>query len=175
MEGEDEHYKVETILQSCLSPNRRSIQYLVKWKGYPDSENSWLSATAMKHAQELVHAFHASHPHAARPTSLKALQAQQEHKEGILLRSVTTKENPPISHVHKGEHPIGKRPIRFYTPGAHAQHPVAVRVSTNQKNGIHQISPYMDKRASIKGAGEGAQTHRVLLGKRIDPTPYLER
>ena len=27
----------------------------------------------------------------------------------------------------------------------------------------------------MKGAGEGAQTHRVLLGKRIDPTPYLER
>ena len=33
----------------------------------------------------------------------------------------------------------------------------------------------MDIRASIKGAGEGAQTHRVLLGRRIDPTPYLER
>ena len=32
----------------------------------------------------------------------------------------------------------------------------------------------MDKQASIKGAGEGAQTHRVLLGRRIDPTPYLE-
>ena len=31
----------------------------------------------------------------------------------------------------------------------------------------------MDIRASIKGAGEGAQTHRVLLGKRIDPTPHL--
>ena len=33
----------------------------------------------------------------------------------------------------------------------------------------------MDIRASIKGAGEGTQTHRVLLGKRINPTPYLER
>ena len=33
----------------------------------------------------------------------------------------------------------------------------------------------MDKRASTKGAGEGAQTHRVLLGKRTDPTPYLEQ
>ena len=48
-------------------------------------------------------------------------------------------------------------------------------VSTNQKNEIHQISPYMDKRASIKGAGEGAQTHRVLLGRRINPTPFMER
>ena len=70
---------------------------------------------------------------------------------------------------------LGKRLIRFYTPWAGAQHPEAVRVSTNQKNGIHQISPYMDIRASIKGAGEGAQTHRVLLGKRINPTPFFGR
>ena len=70
---------------------------------------------------------------------------------------------------------LGKRPIRLYTPRAGAHYPVAVWVSTNQKNGIHQILPYMDIRASIKGAVEGAQTHRVLLGRRIDPTPYWER
>ena len=64
VDREDEDYEVETILQSHLSPNRRGIQYLIKWKGYPDSENSWLSATAMKHAQELVHTFHTSHPQA---------------------------------------------------------------------------------------------------------------
>ena len=51
---------------------------------------------------------------------------------------------------------------------------MAVQVSTNQKNGIYQISPYMDKQVSIKGTGEGAQTHRVLLGKEKGPTPYLE-
>jgi hypothetical protein len=54
IEGEDEHYEVETILQSRLSPNRRGVQYLVKWKGYPNSENSWLPASGMKHTMDLV-------------------------------------------------------------------------------------------------------------------------
>ena len=54
-------------------------------------------------------------------------------------------------------------------------HPVAVPVLTNQKNGTHQIWLYMDKWTFIKGAGEGARTHRVLLGKELWPTPYLEQ
>ena len=116
VDGEDEHYEVETILQSRLSPNQRGIQYFVKWKGYPDLENSWLSATAMKHAQDLVHTFHASHPHATRPTGLKSLQAQQEHKEGILLRSVTTKGNPLYSHGHEGVRPIGEEAYKILYP-----------------------------------------------------------
>ena len=58
VDNEDEHYKVEAILQSQLSPNRRGIQYLIQWKGYPDSENSWLPHTQMKYAATLVKEFH---------------------------------------------------------------------------------------------------------------------
>jgi hypothetical protein len=62
VEGEEEHYEVETILNARPTPNRRGIQYLVKWKGYPDSENTWLPASGMKHSMELVTQFHARHP-----------------------------------------------------------------------------------------------------------------
>jgi hypothetical protein len=62
VEGEDEHYEVEIILNARPTPNKRGIQYLVKWKGYPDSENSWIPSSGMKHTQNLVHEFHSRHP-----------------------------------------------------------------------------------------------------------------
>lgn len=36
---EEEEYKVEAVLDSRIF--RRQFQYLVKWKGYSDAENSW--------------------------------------------------------------------------------------------------------------------------------------
>jgi hypothetical protein len=38
--GEDGHYEIEEILQEHPTRNKKSTQYLVKWKGYPDSKNS---------------------------------------------------------------------------------------------------------------------------------------
>ncbi len=55
---EDDHYKVEAILQSRQTKNRQGIQYLVKWKGYPDSDNSWEPASNIKNTMNLVTAFH---------------------------------------------------------------------------------------------------------------------
>ena len=45
IQGEDDHYEVESVLQSRLTPNKKGVQYLIKWKGYPSSENSWLPAS----------------------------------------------------------------------------------------------------------------------------------
>ena len=87
VEGEDEHYEVETVLQSRLTPNKRGIQYLIKWKGYPNSENSWLPASQLKHAQFLVQQFHSTNPHAPHPSNLRVLTAQHNLKEGILSRT----------------------------------------------------------------------------------------
>ena len=60
---EEGHYELEAILQSRFTRNKKDIQYLVKWKGYPDSENSWLPASSMKSAQDLVKDFHKHYPH----------------------------------------------------------------------------------------------------------------
>jgi hypothetical protein len=38
--GEEEHYEIESILMARPIRNRKSTQYLIKWKGYPASENS---------------------------------------------------------------------------------------------------------------------------------------
>ena len=69
VEGETDHYEIETIVKSRLTPNRKGIQYLVKWKGYPDSENSWIAASGMKHASELTQAFHRKYPRMPNPST----------------------------------------------------------------------------------------------------------
>ncbi|CAJ0965615.1 unnamed protein product [Ranitomeya imitator] len=58
VEGELE-YIVEKILDSRVS--RRKLQYLVKWKGYAQEDNSWVFASDV-HAPDLVRAFHMAHP-----------------------------------------------------------------------------------------------------------------
>ncbi len=87
IKGEDDHYEVEDILQSRPSPNKKGIQYLIKWKGYPSSKNSWLPASQMHHAKALVQQFHSQNPRALKPSNLRLLMAQQPLKEGILSQS----------------------------------------------------------------------------------------
>jgi hypothetical protein len=59
VEGEEGHYEIELILASRPTRNQKSTQYLVKWKGYPDSKNSWIHAKELTHAQELLKAWDA--------------------------------------------------------------------------------------------------------------------
>ena len=58
--GEEEQYEVEKVLDKRNYGCWKKIQYLVKWKGYPDSDNQWLDAKDMENAQELIAEFHSS-------------------------------------------------------------------------------------------------------------------
>jgi len=58
---EQAEYEVEEIMDSQLSCNR--LQYLVKWKGYPEChEWTWEPLYNLTHADQAVNDFHKSHP-----------------------------------------------------------------------------------------------------------------
>jgi len=59
IDGEVE-YEVEDILDSKIS--RKRLLYLVKWKDYPDSENSWEPTRNLQNTPQLVERFHARYP-----------------------------------------------------------------------------------------------------------------
>ena len=65
VDGEPE-YEISEILDSKIDRRRRSCQllYLVRWAGYEgtDEETSWMLATELGHAQELVSDFHRTYP-----------------------------------------------------------------------------------------------------------------
>ena len=58
-----EEYEVEKILDSQLFGRRWRLQYLVKWKGYPDSDNMWVDKDDV-FADDKVQTFKESNPKA---------------------------------------------------------------------------------------------------------------
>jgi hypothetical protein len=56
-----EEYEVEAILDSRRHGRGHKVQYLVKWKGYPDSDNEWVDWKDM-HADEALEEFRQRNP-----------------------------------------------------------------------------------------------------------------
>jgi hypothetical protein len=60
IEGEEE-YSVEKILDSQCFGRRQQLQYLVKWEGYPDSDNMWVDKDDM-FADDKIQEFKSANP-----------------------------------------------------------------------------------------------------------------
>ncbi|TFY62606.1 hypothetical protein EVG20_g6644 [Dentipellis fragilis] len=65
IQGEQE-FEVEDIIKSRHFGKNKRLQYLIKWRGYPHSDNSWEPAGHLTHAQKLITAFYKRHPSAPR-------------------------------------------------------------------------------------------------------------
>ena len=53
----EEQYEVEAIRSHRYHGKRKQLQYLVKWKGYPESDNTWEPADHLQ-APDLLKAYH---------------------------------------------------------------------------------------------------------------------
>jgi hypothetical protein len=58
IEGQEEQ-EIEAILDVRRKGRGHNHQYLIKWKGFPSSENEWVERDAM-HADDLIKQFHTS-------------------------------------------------------------------------------------------------------------------
>jgi len=58
IEGE-EQYKVEAI--QAYQHHWRKLQYLIKWKGYLESNNTWEPVNNMQ-APQMIRKYHVTHP-----------------------------------------------------------------------------------------------------------------
>ena len=66
-------YKIAEIFDSKIDNRHRcKLLYFICWSGYEgtDKENSWLLATELSHAQELVSDFHSRYPYKPGPLTL---------------------------------------------------------------------------------------------------------
>ena len=51
LEGEEE-YEVEAIISHCRKG--KGFQYLIRWKGYAPSDDSWVSEKSLEHSEEIL-------------------------------------------------------------------------------------------------------------------------
>ena len=121
---EEGHYEIEDILMARPTRNRKSTQYLIKWKGYPASENLWLPEKELTNTKELLDQFKQKH-NSRQGISTLALQAQQRPKEGILLQtqsmtsSITSSKSkvPQVNPVIRPAHDPEKQGARAKSSG----------------------------------------------------------
>ena len=92
IDGEEE-YEVEEIVQSRKYGRQCKVQYLIKWKGYPDSENQWVDWDDI-HADEALADFKKKNPNAISHIKEGATEANESNT------------NPPMSNDDHSSPPL---------------------------------------------------------------------
>ncbi len=78
MEGED-HAEVEEILDNRI--HYSTLQYLVKWLGFPVSDNKWLKAEDLSTLDEYVTDFYEKYSKKPSPDNLHREKRRRHEKE----------------------------------------------------------------------------------------------
>ncbi|KAG6820406.1 hypothetical protein H0H93_000913 [Arthromyces matolae] len=102
-EENGEEFEIELILDAKRGsfPNGR-IGYFVKWKGYDDSENSWVDENDAGNATSLIEDFWRRNPKKASKTGRKSLDAKATQKPGKPAPSEEIEESASVATKKRG-------------------------------------------------------------------------
>jgi hypothetical protein len=80
----EEEYSIEKILDSQQFSRRQCLQYLVKWEGYPDSDNMWVNKDDV-FTDDKIQEFKNSNP--AKEMHIRSLSVAKSPHPSALLHS----------------------------------------------------------------------------------------
>ena len=90
-----EEYEVEKVLDA--RERRGKVQYLVKWKGYPDVDNLWVSVESCQNASEELDDFYRRFLTKPHPQTLRHLKIPLTSELYAMMRPIPPPVTNPIN------------------------------------------------------------------------------
>ena len=87
-----EEFEVEKVLNSRWYRRGHKLQYLIKWKGYPDLDNQWVNWDDAKESREAIRDFKWLNPD--REVHIKASHSSFEEPSPTHISPMTTSPSP---------------------------------------------------------------------------------
>ena len=87
-----EEFEVKKVLDSRRHGRGRKLQYLIKWKGYPDSDNQWVNWDDAKESLDAIWDFKRLNPD--REIHIKASRSPLKATSYIRISSMSTSPSP---------------------------------------------------------------------------------
>ena len=87
-----EEFEVKKVLDSHWYGRGCKLQYLIKWKGYPDSDNQWVNWDDAKESLDAIRDFKRSNPD--RETHIKASLQPIKKPSHIRISFMSTSPSP---------------------------------------------------------------------------------
>jgi hypothetical protein len=145
IDGEEE-YSVEKILDSRRFGRRRRLQYLVKWEGYPDSDNMWVDKDDV-FADDKIREFKNSNPeseaHIRSTLSAKSPHPSAPTRSQLLYQHALPYMSSDGNNELAYEYPIGAiadSPIPFSQENA-VDTPITVPIPIVDFTTMQPLSP----------------------------------
>ncbi|KAF8880196.1 hypothetical protein BD779DRAFT_1627750 [Infundibulicybe gibba] len=101
--GEESEYEIEAILDAKRGafPEGR-IGYFVKWKGYPDSENSWVDELDAGNADNLITEYWKTHPGKKKAPPRKSMDSKTPKRSRKSLAAEETSDAESAATKKRG-------------------------------------------------------------------------
>jgi hypothetical protein len=96
--NKEEEFEVEQIISVRQFGKQKAWQYLVKWKGYPESENTWEPLQNLKNSMEIIHQWHQDNPKQPKPSGLVMNSIELKPQAIQVLRN-TIEKNHQLQQV----------------------------------------------------------------------------
>ena len=130
----EEEQEIEHILGHRYFGTKRHLQYLIKWKGFPESENKWVSPTHM-HAPDLIRQYNRRNPHIAIRRGTTTARRNIPHPSTPVPQVTTcptSPQTPPLPRslrarvVQSTSRPLHLHPRHRFLSHLHAQIPYSM-------------------------------------------------